>query len=72
LFVNGHVYPQVDLLVAGAKYRNVKTCVQRNGAFADISNAVDPPTVSRKPVGALFWRSRQRRTNGGRRVSMAR
>jgi hypothetical protein len=55
--VNGHVYPQVDSLVAGAKYRQRKLVFlnQRNGTFADVSgsvgSAVAVPQASR---GAAF------------------
>ena len=40
--VNGHVYPQVDSLAAGAKYHQRKLVFlnRRNGTFADISNSV--------------------------------
>jgi hypothetical protein len=55
--VNGHVYPQVDSLVAGAKYRQRKLLFlnQKNGTFADVSSslgaAVAVPQASR---GAAF------------------
>jgi hypothetical protein len=55
--VNGHVYPQVDSLVAGAKYRQRKLVFlnRKNGTFADVSNSAGPalaiPQASR---GAAF------------------
>jgi hypothetical protein len=55
--VNGHVYPQVDSLVAGAKYHQRKLVFlnRRNGTFADVSNSVGSavaiPQASR---GAAF------------------
>jgi hypothetical protein len=59
--VNGHVYPQVDSLVAGAKYREPKLLYlnQRDGTFKDGSKLVGPaiqiPQVSRGvAMGDLF------------------
>jgi hypothetical protein len=55
--VNGHVYPQVDSLVAGAKYRQRKLLFlnQRNGTFSDISNSVGSAvTVPQASRGAAF------------------
>ena len=55
--VNGHVYPQVDMLQAGMKYRQRKLVFenQKNGTFRDISDsvgsAVKLPQASR---GAAF------------------
>jgi hypothetical protein len=55
--VNGHVYPQVDALKAGAKYRERKLVFQnqRDGVFRDVSaaagDAVGVPEASR---GAAF------------------
>jgi hypothetical protein len=57
LVVNGHVYPQVDGLQAGAKYRERKLVFlnQRDGTFADVSAsagaALAVPQASR---GAAF------------------
>lgn len=59
--VNGHVYPQVDNLVAGAKYREPKLLYlnQRDGTFKDVSKlvgqAIQIPQVSRGvAMGDLF------------------
>ena len=55
--VNGHVYPQVDSLVAGAKYRQRKLVFlnQRDGTFSDISNFVGPAmAVPQASRGAAF------------------
>jgi hypothetical protein len=59
--VNGHVYPQVDSLVAGAKYREPKLVYlnQRDGTFKDVSKivgqAIQIPQVSRGvAMGDLF------------------
>jgi enediyne biosynthesis protein E4 len=59
--VNGHVYPQVDSLAAGAKYREPKLLFrnQRDGTFKDVSKLVGPaiqiPQVSRGvAIGDLF------------------
>jgi hypothetical protein len=51
--VNGHVYPQVDNIASGPKYREPKVLLknQRDGTFKDISKEVGPalqiPQVSR-------------------------
>src|SRR6266566_7629569 len=49
--VNGHVYPQVDSLAAGAKYRQRKLVFlnRQNGTFADISNSVGPAVTIPQP-----------------------
>lgn len=55
--VNGHVYPQVDSLAAGAKYRQRKLVFlnRQNGTFADISNSVGPAvTIPQPSRGAAF------------------
>jgi enediyne biosynthesis protein E4 len=59
--VSGHVYPQVDSIPRGPKYREPKLLLlnQRNGTFKDISKEVGPaiqvPQVSRgMAVGDLF------------------
>jgi hypothetical protein len=59
--VNGHVYPQVDTLDVGARYRELKLLFlnQRDGTFRNISQLVGPaiqiPQVSRGvAVGDLF------------------
>jgi enediyne biosynthesis protein E4 len=55
--VNGHVYPQVDLLTAGAKYRERKLVFQnqRDGTFADISDLAGPALQIPQPSrGAAF------------------
>jgi len=59
--VNGHVYPQVDSLPVGVRYRESKLLFlnQRNGTFKDISKmagqAIQIPQVSRgMAVGDLF------------------
>ena len=59
--VNGHVYPQVDSLPAGARYREPKLLFrnQRDGTFKDVSKLVGPaiqiPQVSRGvAMGDLF------------------
>ena len=59
--VNGHVYPQVDSVPAGPKYKEPKILLlnQRNGTFKDISKeagvAIQVPQVSRgMAVGDLF------------------
>jgi enediyne biosynthesis protein E4 len=55
--VNGHVYPQVDTLDVGARYREPKVLLlnQHDGTFRNISGQVGPaiqiPQVSR---GAAF------------------
>jgi hypothetical protein len=55
--VNGHVYPQVDSLQAGSKYRQQKLVFQnlKDGTFADVSNLVGPAvTVPQPSRGAAF------------------
>jgi hypothetical protein len=59
--VNGHVYPQVDTVDIGTKYREPKLLFmnQRNGTFKDVSHQVGPaiqePQVSRGlAMGDLF------------------
>ena len=55
--VNGHVYPQVDSLQAGARYRQRKLVFQnlKDGTFADISNSVGPAVTMPQPSrGAAF------------------
>jgi enediyne biosynthesis protein E4 len=55
--VNGHVYPQVDSLQAGAKYRQRKLVFQnqKEGTFRDISNSVGPAVAIPQPSrGAAF------------------
>ncbi len=59
--VSGHVYPQVDTVPLGTRYREPKVLLQneRNGRFKDISREVGPaiqiPQVSRgMAVGDLF------------------
>jgi hypothetical protein len=59
--VNGHVYPQVDSLPAGARYREPKLLYQnqRDGTFKNVSKLVGPaiqiPQVSRGvAMGDLF------------------
>jgi len=58
LFVaNGHVYPQVDALAAGQKYRQRKLVFlnQRDGTFADVSDGVGPAVAIPQPSrGAAF------------------
>ena len=61
LIVDGHVYPQVDSVRAGPKYREPKVLFlnQRDGTFKDISQeagaAIQIPQVSRgMAVGDLF------------------
>jgi enediyne biosynthesis protein E4 len=61
LMVSGHVYPQVDSVPSGPKYREPMVLLQnqRNGRFRDISKDVGPviqvPRVSRGlAVGDLF------------------
>jgi enediyne biosynthesis protein E4 len=61
LLVSGHVYPQVDGIPQGPKYREPKILLlnQRNGKLRDISKDVGPalqiPQVSRgMAVGDLF------------------
>jgi enediyne biosynthesis protein E4 len=55
--VNGHVYPQVDSLVAGAKYRQRKLVFlnRRDGTFADVNNSAGPAlTIPQPSRGAAF------------------
>jgi hypothetical protein len=59
--VNGHVYPQVDAVPAGPRYREPMVLLenQRNGTFKDISKeagpAIQTPRVSRgMAIGDLF------------------
>jgi enediyne biosynthesis protein E4 len=55
--VNGHVYPQVDTLKLGARYREPKLAFLnlRNGKFADISEMAGPAlTVPQASRGAAF------------------
>ena len=59
--VNGHVYPQVDSVAAGPRYREPKALLrnQRDGTFKDISKEAGPalqvPQVSRgMAIGDLF------------------
>jgi hypothetical protein len=59
--VNGHVYPQVDTIETGSRYREPKLLFsnQRNGTFKDISKLAGPaiqlPQVSRGvATGDLF------------------
>jgi hypothetical protein len=59
--VNGHVYPQVDTMETGAKYREPKLLFlnQHDGTFRDVSKlagtAIQVPQVSRGlAVGDLF------------------
>src|SRR6202040_1947712 len=59
--VNGQVYPQVDSVPAGPRYKEPKVLLQnqRDGTFKDISEQVGPaiqiPQVSRgMAIGDLF------------------
>jgi enediyne biosynthesis protein E4 len=55
--VNGHVYPQVDSLKAGAKYRQRKLVFlnRRDGTFANVSDGVGAAvTVPQPSRGAAF------------------
>jgi hypothetical protein len=59
--VNGHVYPQVDTVASGPKYKEPKVLLhnRRDGTFSDISREAGPaiqvPQVSRgMAVGDLF------------------
>jgi len=55
--VSGHVYPQVDRLEAGAKYRERKLVFlnQRDGTFRDVSNLAGAPLAIPQPSrGAAF------------------
>jgi enediyne biosynthesis protein E4 len=55
--VNGHVYPQVDSLQTGSKYRQRKLVFenQKNGSFRDVSDGVGPAVQVPQPSrGAAF------------------
>src|SRR5438067_252256 len=55
--VNGHVYPQVDALAEGAKYRERKLVFlnQGDGTFRDVSNLVGSAVMRPEPSrGAAF------------------
>jgi enediyne biosynthesis protein E4 len=55
--VNGHVYPQVDSMKAGAKYRERKLVFynRHNGTFEDVSNTSGPALAIPQPSrGAAF------------------
>jgi enediyne biosynthesis protein E4 len=55
--VNGHVYPQVDGLQIGAKYREPMLAFLNNGngAFRDVSDALGPALMVPRPSrGAAF------------------
>jgi hypothetical protein len=55
--VNGHVYPQVDSLKAGAKYRQPKFVFLNlhNGRFAEVSGSAGPAlTIPQPSRGAAF------------------
>jgi len=55
--VNGHVYPQVDSLNAGAKYRETKIVLRnnRNGSFHDVTGQAGPALLVAEPSrGAAF------------------
>ena len=55
--VNGHVYPQVDALSAGAKYRQRKLVFQNNrdGTFSEIGELAGPALLVPQPSrGAAF------------------
>jgi hypothetical protein len=55
--VSGHVYPQVDTLSAGGKYREPKTVLQNNGngTFRDVSQQAGPALMIPEPSrGAAF------------------
>jgi len=65
ILVNGHVYPQVDSIKMGTRYKEPKLVFlnQRDGTFKDVSaesgEAVREPQVSRGlAVGDLFNRGR--------------
>ncbi|OJV42139.1 MAG: hypothetical protein BGO25_18375 [Acidobacteriales bacterium 59-55] len=65
ILVNGHVYPQVDSVKMGTRYKEPKLVFlnQRNGKFLDVSKesgeAVQVPQVSRGlAVGDLFNRGK--------------
>ncbi|HEY7096615.1 MAG TPA: CRTAC1 family protein [Terriglobales bacterium] len=55
--VSGHVYPQVDSLAAGAKYREPKIVLRnnRNGTFRDVTSEAGPALTLPEPSrGAAF------------------
>jgi hypothetical protein len=55
--VNGHVYPQVDTLASGSKYRQRKLVFQNkgDGTFRDVSDQVGPAVSLPQPSrGAAF------------------
>ena len=55
--VNGHVYPQVDSLATGAKYRERKLVFlnRKDGTFRDVSNLVGSAVMRAEPSrGAAF------------------
>src|SRR5689334_1729367 len=55
--VNGHVYPQVDALTNGAKYRQRKLVLQNqaDGTFRDVSEQVGPAAlIPQSSRGAAF------------------
>ena len=55
--VNGHVYPQVDSLQTGSKYRQRKLVFQnqKDGTFRDVSDVVGPAvTIPQPSRGAAF------------------
>jgi hypothetical protein len=55
--VNGHVYPQVDSLQAGGRYRQRKLVFEnlKNGTFADVSNSAGAALAVPQPSrGAAF------------------
>jgi hypothetical protein len=55
--VNGHVYPQVDNLPVGARYRERKLLFlnQRDGTFKDVSSAAGAPlSIPQASRGAAF------------------
>jgi enediyne biosynthesis protein E4 len=57
LIVNGHVYPQVDSLSAGAKYRERKILLRNhgNGTFQDVSEQAGPAIMLPEAArGAAF------------------
>ncbi len=57
LLVNGHVYPQVDTVPTGPRYREPMVLLenQRNGTFKDAGPAIQAPRVSRGlAIGDLF------------------
>ena len=57
LMVNGHVYPQVDSLSTGAKYRERKILLRNkaNGSFEDVTQQAGPALMVAEPSrGAAF------------------